>query len=86
LKIAGTGTIGYDGSVGYIGGVKQKIATAYLNKVDVFFIPNLDDDYTYDNYQEALKACEELGIDPSGWLVPVSSFQDALDYLNGLGD
>jgi len=86
LKIAGTGTIGYDGSVGYIGGVKQKIATAYLNKVDVFFIPNLDDEYTYDNYQEALRACEELGIDPTGWLVPVGTFQDALDYLNGLGE
>ncbi|PKL01602.1 MAG: hypothetical protein CVV56_01050 [Tenericutes bacterium HGW-Tenericutes-1] len=86
LKIAGTGTIQYDGSVGYIGGVKQKIATAYLNKVDVFFIPNLDDNYTYDNYQEALKACEELNIDPTGWLVPVATFQDALDYLQGLGD
>ncbi len=85
-KVAGTGTILYDGSVGYIGGVKQKIATAYLNKVDVFFIPNLDDTYVYDNYQEALRACEELSIDPQGWLVPVTSFQDAVDYLNGLGD
>ncbi len=86
LKVAGTGTIKYDGSVGYIGGVKQKIATAYLNNVDVFFIPNLDDNYTYDNYQEALRACEELGIDPTGWLVPIATFQDALDYLQGLGE
>jgi len=86
LKIAGTGTIKYDGSVGYIGGVKQKIATAYLNKVDVFFIPNLDDNYTYDNYQEALRACEELGIDPTGWLVPIATFQDALDYLQAMGE
>ncbi len=81
LKIAGTGTINYDGSVGYIGGVEQKIITAYLNKVDVFFIPFLSDTYTYDNYLEALKACEKHGIDPTGWLVPVASFQDALDYL-----
>lgn len=86
LKIAGTGTIQYDGSVGYIGGVKQKVATAYLNKVDVFFMPNLDDNYVYDNYQEALKACEELGIKDTDWIVPVASFQDALDYLQGLGD
>lgn len=86
LKIAGTGTIQYDGSVGYIGGVKQKIATAYLNKVDVFFMPNLDDNYIYDNYQEALKACEELDIKDTGWIVPVATFQDALDYLQGLGD
>jgi len=85
LKIAGTGTIQYDGSVGYIGGVKQKIGTAYLNHVDVFFIPYLDEGYYYDNYVEALRSCEELGIDPSGWLVPVASFQDAIDYLNSLG-
>lgn len=86
LKIAGTGTINYDGSVGYIGGVKQKIATAYLNKVDVFFMPYLDDNYYYDNYKEALRSCEELGIDPTGWLVPVKTFQDALTYLEGLGE
>jgi len=84
LKIAGTGTINYDGSVGYIGATEQKILTAYLNHVDIFFIPNLDDEYYYDNYQEALRACEEHGIDPTGWLIPVASFQDALDYLEGL--
>jgi len=86
LKIAGTGTINYDGSVGYIGGVKQKIATAYLNHVDVFFIPYLDPNYYYDNYVEALRACTELGIDPTGWLVPVATFSDAVDYLKGLGE
>jgi PDZ domain-containing protein len=85
LKIAGTGTIQYDGSVGYIGGVKQKIATAYLFGVDVFFMPHLAE-VSYDNYVEALAACEELGIDPEGWLVPVASLQDALDYLSGLED
>ena len=81
LKIAGTGTINYDGSVGYIGGTEQKILTAYLNNVDVFFIPFKDQNYYYDNYMEALRACEKHGIDPSGWLVPVGSFQDALDYF-----
>jgi PDZ domain-containing protein len=85
LKIAGTGTINYDGSVGYIGGVKQKIATAYLNHVDIFFMPYLDQSYYYDNYVEALRACDELGIDPEGWLVPVATFSDALEYLNNLG-
>lgn len=84
LKIAGTGTINYDGSVGYIGGVEQKIITAYIEKVDVFFIPYLNADYYYDNYLEALRACEEHGIDPTGWLIPVASFQDALDYLEGV--
>lgn len=83
LKIAGTGTINYDGSVGYIGGVEQKITTAYLNRVDVFFIPFLSETYYYDNYLEALRACEKYGIDPTGWLVPVASFAEALAYLEG---
>jgi len=84
LKIAGTGTISYDGSAGYIGGVEQKIITAYLNNVDVFFMPLLDEDYYYDNYIQALRVCEEYGLDPEGWLVPVSSFDDVLEYLEGL--
>lgn len=81
-KIAGTGEINYDGSVGYIGGVKQKIVTAYLNDVNVFFIPNLDDSKYNDNYREALRVCEELNIDPEGWLVPVAHVDEAIDFLN----
>ncbi len=84
LKIAGTGTIAYDGSVGYIGGVEQKVVTAYLNKVDLFFMPSLDEDYYYDNYQEALRVCEEYGFNPEGWIIPVSSFDEAIAYLEGL--
>lgn len=80
-KIAGTGTINYDGTVGYIGGTEQKIITAYINKVDVFFIPYHDSNYYYDNYMEALRACEKHGIDPTGWLVPVRTFSDSLSYL-----
>ncbi len=88
LKIAGTGTIQDNGDVGPIGAVEQKIATAYLNNVDVFFIQTKKEDApdgSYDNYAEALDACEKLGIDPSGWLVPVTTFQQALDYLDSLG-
>lgn len=85
-KIAGTGTIQYDGSVGYIGGVKQKIATAYLSGVDVFFIPHLADNAS-DNYIAALAACEELGItNADEWLIPVASLSDALNYLASLED
>ncbi len=85
LKIAGTGTISYDGSVGYIGAVEQKIVTAYYNKVDIFFIPALDADYYYDDYQEALRACQKFNINPDGWLIPVSTFDEAVAYLEGLG-
>jgi PDZ domain-containing protein len=38
-KIAGTGTINSDGSIGKIGGIKQKIYTAADEKVAIFFIP-----------------------------------------------
>jgi PDZ domain-containing protein len=86
LKIAGTGTINYDGTVGYIGGVRQKIITAYLNGVDVFFIPHLKEEYT-DNYIEAKRVCEELKIlDYESWLVPVATLEDALGYLATRGD
>ncbi len=85
-KIAGTGTIRYDGTVGYVGGIKQKIATAYLNNVDVFFIPDIDERYSSHNYLEALAACEEFGIDPDGWLIPVYTIEDAITYLEGLDD
>jgi PDZ domain-containing protein len=84
LDIAGTGTISYDGSVGYIGGVEQKVITAYLNEIDLFFMPSLDEEYYYDNYEEALRVCEEYGIDPTDWLIPVSTFTEALEYLEGL--
>ncbi|QWC00625.1 hypothetical protein KHQ88_03385 [Mycoplasmatota bacterium] len=84
LKIAGTGTIRYDGSVGYVGGIKQKIATAYINEVDLFFIPDIDERYSSHNYLEALAACEEFGIDPEGWLIPVSTIEDAIEYLEGI--
>jgi len=83
-KIAGTGTIRYDGSVGYVGGIKQKIATAYVNKVDFFFIPDIDERYSSHNYIEALAACEEFGIDPEGWLIPVSTVDEAIAFLEGL--
>lgn len=84
LKIAGTGTIQYNGSVGYIGGVEQKVITAYLNHVDLFFMPSLDPDYANDNYQQALAVCEQYGIEADGWLIPVSTFDEAVAYLEGL--
>ena len=79
-KIAGTGTITYDGHVGQIGGMTQKIATAYLNGVDFFFVPGEETS----NYAEALAACEKYGIESEGWLIPVETFSDALSYLEGL--
>jgi len=79
LKVAGTGTMSIDGTVGNIGAVKQKVLTAYLNHVDVFFM-------SPDDYSTAVNVCEAYNIDYSSWLVSVATFQDALDYLEGLGE
>lgn len=39
VKIAGTGTINSDGSIGRIGGIRQKILTADYLGIDLFFLP-----------------------------------------------
>lgn len=72
--IAGTGTISPNGSVGIIGGIKQKIHTAYRNKVDIFFCPE-------GNYEEALEAYNTLKNKERMTLVCVSTFAEALEYL-----
>lgn len=74
LKVAGTGTIDVDGSVGAIGGVEQKIYTAVMNNIDIFFVP-----YAGNNYDEALETYNTLNTDMI--LVGVNTFEDALNYL-----
>lgn len=64
IKISGTGTINSDGSIGRIGGIRQKIYTAEFNKVDVFFIPESHLD-------------EIDGIDYSFVVVPVKTIEEA---------
>ena len=89
-KIAGTGTIDSEGTVGRIGGIDKKIATAVKNNVDIFFAP--DDEITDDmkkadpdiktNYQEAIAAKKKLGADIK--IVPVKTLSDAVDYLENM--
>ncbi len=79
LKIAGTGTIDVFGDVGYIGGIRQKVITASLNNIDIFFVPHLNDDDN-DDYIEALEVYNTLDTDMV--LVGVSNFAEALEYLN----
>lgn len=74
LVISGTGTINIAGNVGAIGGIRQKIFTAYNNKVDVFFCPEA-------NYEEAKVAYDELKNKERMALVCVATFQDAIKYL-----
>ena len=75
--IAGTGTIRIDGSVGAIGGVREKVFTAHKAGVDIFFVP------TGSNHEDALKAIRSLN-NPSMELVAVDSFEEALTYLEGM--
>ncbi len=68
-KVAATGEIFADGSVGPIGGVKQKTYGARKAGVDAFLVP------AGDNAQEARKYAHGLKI------IPVKNFQQALHAL-----
>ncbi|MGC2240124.1 MAG: PDZ domain-containing protein [Acidimicrobiia bacterium] len=70
--VAGTGTIQYDGTVGNIGGIRQKVVGAEAAGAEYMLVPA-------GNYDEALTA-ERDHID----LVPVANLQDAIDFLDSL--
>ncbi len=76
LKIAGTGTIEEDGSVGEIGGIKYKLAGAERDDADVFFAP------TGENYEEAKKIKKEKGYNVE--VIEVKTLDDAINYLKSL--
>jgi len=71
--IAGTGTIHYDGSVGGIGGIRQKVVGAEAAGAEFIIVPQA-------NYEAALTA-ERESIE----IVPVATLQEAIDFLEGLG-
>lgn len=84
LKIAGTGTVDIDGNAGPIGGIAQKIITAELSGVDIFFVPvsspNYENDETETNYIDALQAYHKLS-NPHMEFVPVWSLEAIINYL-----
>jgi PDZ domain-containing protein len=71
-RVVATGEIGLDGSVGPIGGVKQKTFGARRAHADVFLVP------AGENAAEARRYAGNLRI------IPVSSFQQALSVLRTL--
>lgn len=73
-KIAGTGTINNSGEVGEIGGIQQKIYTAYDDNIDIFLCPA-------DNYEEALIAYNRLPKRNKMKLYKISTFNEALEVL-----
>jgi PDZ domain-containing protein len=68
-KVAATGTIAPDGSVGQIGAVQQKAIGARAAHVDVFLVP------AGDNYRVARKYAGSVRV------IPVQTFQQALHAL-----
>jgi PDZ domain-containing protein len=69
LRIAGTGTIAQDGTVGAIGGVTQKVNGAIDAGATVVLIPA-------GNYEDAVAAAGDRAT-----VVRVETIDDALDYL-----
>ena len=73
-KIAGTGTINFEGKIGMIEGIKYKIIGAVRNKMDIILVPS-------DNYKEAMKIKKKYNYDID--IVEVKTFEDAINYLRG---
>lgn len=73
MKIAGTGTIDWDGNVGSIGGVKYKLAGAVKSKADIFLVPNGE------NYKEAIRLKEKKKYNIK--IIGISTFNEALEKL-----
>ncbi len=85
--IAGTGTIGMDGSVGEIGGIDKKIVAAKKAGASIFFAPYLKptklvEKYEPDhltNYELAKKTAKRVA--PKMKVIPVKTIDDAIHYL-----
>ncbi len=70
-RIAGTGTINLDGSVGPIGGVKQKVFAAEAVGATYFLCP-------VDNYADAVSVAKSIQV------VKIATVQQAIDFLRSL--
>ena len=68
LKIAGTGEIRWDGTVGPIGGMKQKVFAAEKEGANILFCPA-------ENYQEAIAYATKIDV------IEVSTFSEVINYL-----
>lgn len=86
-KIAGTGTINTDGTVGEIGGIDKKVIAAHRAGAKIFFAPYIKptkeilkyEEGHMTNYQMAKKATKKYA--PGMKVVPVTSFDEAVKYL-----
>lgn len=74
LKIAGTGTISINGTVGLIGGVREKVPTAIDDDINIFFVAS-------GNYDDALESYNSISNKKNMKLVKIETFYDCLNYL-----
>jgi len=70
-RIAGTGTINLDGSVGPIGGIQQKVFAAEAAGAEYLLCP-------VDNYKDAVSVARKIKV------IQVATVQQALDFLRSL--
>ncbi|WP_232696986.1 SepM family pheromone-processing serine protease [Brevibacillus daliensis] len=77
-RIAGTGEMYADGTVGRIGGINHKVIAADAAGAEIFFAPD-DTSGDVSNYEEALAAAKR--IHTSMRIVPVKTLDDAIQYL-----
>lgn len=77
-NIVGTGEIDRDGNVLPIGGIDKKVVAADKEGADIFFAPH-EGGKQDSNYEVAKETAENIHSEMD--VVPVDSFEDALDYL-----
>ena len=73
LKIAGTGTVNPDGTIGQIGGIEHKLKGASHAKADIFLSPGEQ------NYEDAKKYLEENNLKIK--LIKVETIDEAINVL-----
>ena len=76
MKIAGTGTIEEDGTIGEIGGIEHKLLGANASNTDIFLVP------TGKNYKDAVKYKKSKKLKIK--LVEVKTIEDAINKLNNM--
>lgn len=86
-NISGTGTMNANGYVGEIGGIDKKIIAAKNAGSGVFFAPYITPTKEILKYEEQHQTNYQLARDtakkyaPNMKVIPVRTFQDAVDYL-----
>lgn len=75
LKIAGTGTIEVDGTIGEIGGVEYKLLGASKDNTDIFLLPE-------ENYEDAVNYKKKHNLKIK--IIKVKKIEDAINKLNNI--